>query len=1307
MPIQAVRHDTTETHSARLRMLAATVTAVIVLTGVAQTNAQTSDGGRPKSPPSLFQITPLDRTFPNADSPLQIPSSRTSPSFDENAWQPLGGTRPADSTRSRLLPVPTSDSDDLRSAYYERQPQRQSPPVIQAAYGVTIPASQPPAAESIATEPSAVTAESGTEQNPVTAAVPGTGTDAEPVTALLSPEDIQQQRTLIEQTPELSDEVRSQALKLLQRAADSVRLSVESARRTSEWKAERDNAAAMIAEAKALLAQNSSNSDPAIPEGTTLAELEQFRLADEVRAEEARKNLEAWEARAKQRTDRKPQMPTIIEKARQQLADARKSLDAPAPEGEPAVLTQARQTDQMALVQLLQQQLDQYRIEQVRYEALAEWFPLQRDYLSRTRNTLEKRTEFWKSAVAEARRRESERQAQEARETLRNAHPALRDLAERNSELTQQRKALQERLAASTANLTAVNRTLDGLEHDFRNVVEKEARAGLTTGIGLLLRNQRNHLPSTEEYVRILSDTEAEIVRMQLEQMQLEDERDDLTDLDIRTQATLDEIQQSGVAMTDQIQNMVFELLRDRKRYLYDLLTDYGTCLLTLGELDVSSRRLTDRISEYENYIDERVLWIRSASGVDTGTLQRMVSATQVMASPRHWAGAGSQLIRDVQSRTPAYGLALMAGLGLLVFSRRIRILIRSLGRIQHRRTSVGIPSTLLALGLTVVLASWWPAVTWLVGWRMSSEGANDFTRSVADALQATAIVFWSVEVFRQLCRPQGIAETFLDWPVDIIRVLRIGLRRLLMAGLPLVFLVVVAERLDEGKWADSLGRAALVTFCVLLTVLLRGTVRPDGAGLGEILRSNPTGWMSRTKTIWYPVVVSAPIALAALALMGYVYTAQQLMLRLQLTLSLCVILTIAYTMITQWMLEARRRLAMEQARSRRAAAMAAAQQNGETSGNTIPAAEIPRVDLSVVNQQMLHLVQGAACVLFLTFGWMIWSRVLPALQILNRVELWTTAVTIAKSYDLGNGQSEIREVTQLQPIMLGALIVALGILGIAVLASRNLPGLLELSVLQRLPLDHGGRHAVTTLCRYALMLTGIVMACRTVGIGWSSVQWLLAALTVGLGFGLQEIFANFISGLIILFERPIRIGDVVTIDGVSGSVSRIQIRATTITDWDRKEYIVPNKEFVTGRLLNWTLSDKTNRVMINVGVAYGSDTEKALNLMLRVAEEHPLVMDDPAPVTTFEGFGDSCLNMVLRCYLPNLDNRLKVITDLHSAIDREFRKARIEIAFPQRDLHLRTVAPGVAAIPLEAPEEVSSSEEVPDETVRAGSRAA
>ncbi len=177
--------------------------------------------------------------------------------------------------------------------------------------------------------------------------------------------------------------------------------------------------------------------------------------------------------------------------------------------------------------------------------------------------------------------------------------------------------------------------------------------------------------------------------------------------------------------------------------------------------------------------------------------------------------------------------------------------------------------------------------------------------------------------------------------------------------------------------------------------------------------------------------------------------------------------------------------------------------------------------------------------------------------------------------------------------------------------------------------------------------------------------------MSVGIGFGLQEIVANFISGLILLFERPIRVGDVITIGDATGVVTRIRIRATTVRDWDRKELVVPNKEFITGRLLNWTLSDPVTRLVVNVGVAYGSDVEKAMKIMREVAEQNPQVLDDPEPFVTFEQFADSSLTLTLRAWVGSLSDRLPVRTELHQAINDKFNAAGIVIAFPQQDVHV------------------------------------
>ena len=258
--------------------------------------------------------------------------------------------------------------------------------------------------------------------------------------------------------------------------------------------------------------------------------------------------------------------------------------------------------------------------------------------------------------------------------------------------------------------------------------------------------------------------------------------------------------------------------------------------------------------------------------------------------------------------------------------------------------------------------------------------------------------------------------------------------------------------------------------------------------------------------------------------------------------------------------------------------------------------------------------------------------------------------------------------------VTLRDLLLASGVLVITLVLSRNLPGLLEIVLLDRLPLDRGGRYAISFVCRYLVAIAGIMLTFHWIGFSWTAVQWLATALTVGLGFGLQEIFANLVSGLIILIERPVRVGDFVTVNGVDGHVLRTQLRATTIKDLDHRELIVPNKTFITQDVINWTLSDRSTRVIIRVGIAYGSDTARAQQVMVDIARENPLVKQIPRPEVVFTSFGNSTLDFELRVMIPTREVYFKVIHELNMAIDAAFREAGIEIAFPQQDIHIRGI---------------------------------
>jgi small-conductance mechanosensitive channel len=223
--------------------------------------------------------------------------------------------------------------------------------------------------------------------------------------------------------------------------------------------------------------------------------------------------------------------------------------------------------------------------------------------------------------------------------------------------------------------------------------------------------------------------------------------------------------------------------------------------------------------------------------------------------------------------------------------------------------------------------------------------------------------------------------------------------------------------------------------------------------------------------------------------------------------------------------------------------------------------------------------------------------------------------------------------------------------------------------------MDRGAREAMVTITGYVGLAIALMVALGVAGMSFGNVAIIAGALSVGIGFGLQNIVNNFVSGLILLFERPVKTGDWIVVGNTEGYVRRISIRSTQIQTFDRADVIVPNSELISNQVTNWMLHDPRGRIRLPVGVAYGSDTQLVKEILLRIAEEHPVVVTDgstPEPVVLFRGFGDSSLDFELRCFITNIDVRLTVISDLNFAIDAEFRKHGIEIPFPQRDLHVR-----------------------------------
>lgn len=261
-------------------------------------------------------------------------------------------------------------------------------------------------------------------------------------------------------------------------------------------------------------------------------------------------------------------------------------------------------------------------------------------------------------------------------------------------------------------------------------------------------------------------------------------------------------------------------------------------------------------------------------------------------------------------------------------------------------------------------------------------------------------------------------------------------------------------------------------------------------------------------------------------------------------------------------------------------------------------------------------------------------------------------------------------------PITISSVFMFVFVLLVFFVASRLLVRGLLRKILSKLDIDIGTQFTFRRITHYLIMIVGAVVAFQFVGIDLSGLAVIFGLLSVGVGFGLQNVTSNFVAGLILLFERPIRVGDRISVGDEEGNVEAINMRSTTIRSLNNITIIIPNSEFVSSNVINWSHGDPKIRLQIPVGVSYGSDLDTVLKALHEVAQEHPEVLDEPKPDVLLTNFGDSSWDMLLRAWIAAPQRHPMIRSELNCAIVHKFREYNIEIPFPQRDLHVRSPIP-------------------------------
>lgn len=989
-----------------------------------------------------------------------------------------------------------------------------------------------------------------------------------------------------------------------------------------------------------------------VPEGMSADALSQEILQVSSQLLEKSRLAQQEQERAREIADSLNQLP-------QQQTDARRQLN----EVERRVGTQTANTPQ-AQAQNLALQADSARLKALVDELeLAQLSANNRQELSRMRSELAQKQGEQLDAYLQAlrnqlnsqRQREAER-ALESTELLAensaNLPVGIVNQFKVNRELSQALNQQAQRMdLVASQQRQATGQTLQ-VRQALNTLREQSQWLGSSNLLGEALRAQVARLPEMPKPQQL----DTEMAQLRVHRLRYEDL--------LNKQPQLRQIQQADGKPLTAEQNRILEAqLRTQRELLNSLLQGGDTLILELTKLKVSNSQLEDALKEVNEATHRYLFWTSDVRPMDFSWPLEVVQDLRRLISLDTFSQLGkasAMMLTSKQTLLPLFAALILVGFSISSRKHFTRFLERSSARVG-KVTQDHFWLTMRTVFWSILVASPLPVLWATLGYGLQEAWPYPLAVAIGDGVTATVPLLWVVMICAAFARPNGLFIVHFGWPRN--RVLRAMRYYLMSIGLivPLIMALIMFDNLNDREFSASLGRLCFILICGALAVV---TLSLKRAGIPLWLDKEGDGDNMVNRLLWN-LLSGAPMVAILAAAVGYLATSQALLARLETSVAIWFLLLVIYHVIRRWMLIQRRRLAFDRAKHRRAEMLAnRARGEEETHSTSLEGsveAEVSEVDLDTISAQSLRLVRSILMLIALVSVIVLWSEIHSAFGFLENISLWDVSSTV-------------QGVESIEPITLGAVLIAILVFIITTQLVRNLPALLELALLQHLNLTPGTGYAITTITKYLLMLFGGLIGFSMIGIEWSKLQWLVAALGVGLGFGLQEIFANFISGLIILFEKPIRIGDTVTIRDLTGSVTKINTRATTISDWDRKEIIVPNKAFITEQFINWSLSDSVTRVVLSIPAPSDANSEEVAQILLTAAQRCSLVIDNPAPEAFLVDLQQGIQIFELRIYAAEMGHRMPLRHEIHQLILAGFREHGIDMPFPPFQMRLESM---------------------------------
>ncbi len=1078
----------------------------------------------------------------------------------------------------------------------------------------------------------------------------------QPVQAASVPEASQLKQQLEDAKARKTTPGQTEQIEALQAAINWLSESRSSRERAQEYQQIIDGFPRLSRELRLQLADTSDSGKKKSLSNLDAASLDQEILQVSSKLVEESRQAQQEQERAREVSDSQSQLPQQQTETRRRLSDIERRLQGTSSATTP--LAQAQLASRQAQSAALKARVDELELAQLSANNRQELARLRAEIHQRKAGQLDAWLQELRNQLNSLRQREAEQALARTEQLAENSGNLPSGITEQfriNRELSAalNQQAMRMDLVASQQR-TATNQTLQ-VSQALNTIREQSQWLGVSSVLGEALRAQVARLPEMPKPQQL--DSEMALLRVQ--RLHYEDV--------MGRQSLLREMRQdNGQELTSEQQRILNAQLKTQRELLTSLLSGCDNLILEVTKLKVSNSQLVDVLKEVKEATHRYLFWTADVSPVSFNYPVLLARDLQRMLSLDTLGQLGGALVMMVTSREtvlPLLGAILLVGISISSRRHFRRFLERAsskVGKVTLDQFSLTLRTVFWSILVALPLPVLWAAL----GYGLQHAWPYPIAVAVGDGVTASVPLLWAFMISATFARSQGLFIVHFRW--SQVRVARAMRFYTLCVGVvvPLIMLLIAYDNLEDREFSATLGRLCFILICGALSLV---TLSLKRAGIPLYLDKEGNGENFINNVLWN-ALIATPLLAAVASCIGYLATAQALLARLETSVAIWFLLLVVYHIIRRWMLIQRRRIAFDRARQRRAEILAqrargeeelAAQQ---TAADSVEVEE-PVINLDAISAQSLRLVRSLLTLVALVSVIALWSEIHSAFGFLENITLW-------------NVSSMQGGTDSLQSITLGSVLLAILVLIITTQLVRNMPALLELALLQHISLTPGTGYAITTITKYLLIMIGGLSGFSLIGVDWSKLQWLVAALGVGLGFGLQAIFANFVSGLIILFEKPIRIGDTVTIRDLTGSITRINTRATTITDWDRKEIIVPNQAFITEQFINWSLSDSVTRVVLTIPAPASASSEEVTQILLQAAHQCSYVLETPQPEAYLVDLQQGIQLFELRIHAAEMGHRMPLRHELHQLILRGYQQHGLEMPFPPFQVRMETIVP-------------------------------